>query len=319
MPRSAKAARLRHDYKAHIRATQISERRVFAYCEGNVHDPYLYSELMQKAQTSGERYFQLYRIEEIVGTGGKSALVKLFKYMRRKKLLLSNYKSKPYCHIFFLDKDADDVRRIHLRSSHIFYTELYDLEAHIYRDSDLVRAIAVGLSIDLDVVPPAYHEPAGWIEAKAVHWRKWLVLCLFSSIYNLNCGCGYGRTSNINHGLLGMTNDTAFEGFKAQLQIKSRMANSEFDNRFGSVQRAIQTLASKGMLSLVFKGKWLEAIINAELQSVFSPGGKISTVGIGPRISSASMALFDFNSRWAGQHMERISILAAQVLSSVSR
>src|ERR1700730_7105712 len=96
-PRSAKAARLRHDYKAHIRAVQISERRVFVYCEGRDHDPYIYSELTRRAQPSAETTFEIYRIEEIVGTGGKPAVMKLFRHMRKRRLLLSEYKGKPYC------------------------------------------------------------------------------------------------------------------------------------------------------------------------------------------------------------------------------
>jgi len=307
-PRSAKAARLRHDYKAHIRAIQISERRVFVYCEGRVHDPYVYSELVRKAH---ELPFVIYRIEEIAGTGGKPALVKLFKYMRQKKLLVTTYKGKPYCCLFFLDKDVDDIKGVRCRSGHVFYTELYDLDAHIYRDSNLRRAVAIGLSVNVDIVPPVYEDPARWIEAKAGQWKHWLTLCLFSSIFDVDCGCGYGRTSDINADILGATDISMFENFKARLQTKSGMAKEEFDRRFGSVQRKVQRLRSKGMLSLIFKGKWLESIIRIELQSVF--GGKRVARNIGSRISGAATDSFSFNSGWAGQHIQRAGEITAKV------
>jgi hypothetical protein len=148
--RSPQAARLRHDYKAHIRAVQISERRVFVYCEGREHDPYIYSELTRRAQPSAETTFEIYRIEEIAGAGGKPAVMKLFRHVKKRRLLLAEYKGKPYCCLFFIDKDIDDIKRGRSRSAHVFYTELYDLEAHIYRDSDLRRAVAIGLSVNLD-------------------------------------------------------------------------------------------------------------------------------------------------------------------------
>jgi hypothetical protein len=232
--------------------------------------------------------------------------------MRINKLLMTEYKGKPYCCLFFCDKDVDDIKRVLRRSTHVFYTELYDLEAHIYRDCDLRRAIAIGLSLNLDVVPSLYNDTAGWIEAKAQHWEHWLVLCLFSSIFNVDCGCSYGRVSNINPALLGAADIPAFENFRAQLQNNSGMGKAEFKRRFRSVQRMIQRLRSKGMLSLVFRGKWLETIIVAELRSAL--GGRGRATISGPSISSAAMALFDFKSGWAGQHIQRIRDLMAQVL-----
>jgi hypothetical protein len=232
--------------------------------------------------------------------------------MQRKKFLLTEYKGKPYCCLFFVDKDVDDIKRVRRRSRHVFYTDLYDLEAHIYRDSDLRKAVAIGVSVSLDVVPVVYDNPAGWIEAKAVQWEHWLLLCLFSSMFNVDCGCGYGRASCINSGLLGATEIPAFESFKAQLNNKSGIPKEEFDRRFGAVQRTIRRLKSKGMLSLVFKGKWLEAIIMSELEAVFAGKGLARVSG--HLISRAAMASFNFNSGWASQHIQRVSNLMAQVV-----
>jgi hypothetical protein len=63
--------RLTHDYKAHVRAIQISTKRVFAYCEGCKNDPYLYSEMIKRSRPEQQNFYEIYRIEEITGIGGK--------------------------------------------------------------------------------------------------------------------------------------------------------------------------------------------------------------------------------------------------------
>jgi hypothetical protein len=311
--RSATAARLRHDYKAHVRALQISEKRVFVYCEGRVHDPYMYSELTRRAQPSDETMFTIYLIEDIVGTGGKAAVLKLFRYMQKRKLLVTTYKGKPYCCLFFVDKDVDDLsRRRRSKSAHVFYTELYDLEAHIYRDTDLRRAVAIGLSVDVDMVPFAYGDPANWIEATAVQWEHWLILCLFSSRFNIDCGCSYGRVSCINPDLCGATDISAFETFKARLESKCGMRKDEFDRKFKGVQSTIEKLKMRRILSHVFRGKWLESIIVTELQAAF--GGQKRAKISGAIISSVAMASFNFSSSWAGEHIRRVRNFIIEVL-----
>ena len=310
--RSAKAERLRHDYKAHVRAIQISEKRVFAYCEGRVFDPYIYAELLNRAKITDENRFELYRIEEITGTGGKEAALKLFRYLRQRNILDGLYKGKPYYCVFLLDKDVDDITRRKMKSDHLFYTELYDLEAHIYRDCSLAKAVAIALSIGSDLVPHVYRESAAWIESKAARWHHWIMLCLFSSIYSLDCGCGYGRISSINAGLIGPTDCVAFHRFRRQLQGKMGLSQPDFDRQFARVENITNRLKAGGRLSLAIKGKWLESILNQELQLSFE-GKAYSTGSLGVRLSTAAMASFDFGSAWGSQLIAIVSRLFDKV------
>jgi hypothetical protein len=311
--RNAQSGRLRHDYKAHVRAIQISNRRVFAYCEGRSHDPYVYSEMVRKAQPKGDPIFEVYRVEEITGTGGKAALNRLFKHIRKHKLLISNFKGKAFFCAFFMDKDIDDVKRTKLRSGYVFYTKLYDLESHIFCDTDLCRAIAVSLSIPVDMVPVVYSRPYLWIESKSVSWEHWIILCIFCTMYGLDCGCGYNRASQINAAMLGPSDLAEFQRFKFQLGQISGVSNHEFARRFAKIEKIVQKLRAKGELSSVFKGKWLEAIMTAELQRHFH-GKQVVLNSIGPRVSSAAMALHNFDSVWASTHVARLSQLISQVI-----
>ena len=298
--------RPRHDYKAHFRAIQMSTRIMFAYCEGRSCDPYVYSELVRRAQPAGEKTYELYRIEEITGTGGKAALIQTFGVMRKKRLLTSNFKGKSFACVFFLDKDVDDLKRRRLRSDHIFYTALYDLEAHILRDCDLVRALAIGLNTDIEEISPSYRNAASWVEAKATQWEHWLRLCVFSALFDLDCGCGYGRPSQVHSASTGETDITAYTRFKARLATKSGLSESEFNREFARIEKTIARMKKRNSLSLIFKGKWLNSILSNEVHRQFS-GKPINFDGLSTRTFGAAMACFSFDTGWARAHVGRLS------------
>jgi hypothetical protein len=302
------ARRLTRDYRAHLRAIQISSRTVFSYCEGKRNDPYIYSELIARAKSESSNFYNVYRIEEITGTGGKRELTRLYNYFRKRSLLMSTFKGKSFCCVFFMDKDIDDLRRALARSDHVFYTTLYDLESHIYCDSDLRRAIAVCLSIDIRHVPLMYNNTREWLEAKALGWEEWVTLCVYSTLYKVDCGCGYGRPSAINPSPLDSADARAFENFKGSLERKSKVSREVFSSRFSAVQRIVHRLKVRGSLSSIFKGKWLDNIISAELEDTFK-GKPVDLQVIGPRLLAAATTTFDFSSDWALQHIDKLSIL----------
>ena len=131
-------------------------------------------------------------------------------------------------------------------------------------------------------------------------------------MFEVDCGCGYGRLSTINPSLLDETNVSAYEGFKLALQTKSGVSKEVFERRLATLQRAVNRHKSRRTLSTMFKGKWIEAILSAELDRKFK--GKIVDFHIvGPRLSSVATTLFDFSSDWASRHIDRLSNLFSQV------
>jgi hypothetical protein len=232
--------------------------------------------------------------------------------MGKRKLFLSNFKGKSFCCVFFIDKDIDDLRRKLLKSNHVFYTKTYDLEGEIYRNTDLHKAVAISLSIDMNHVPLCYHNAVLWVEAKAAHWEQWLTLCAYAGVHKVHCGCDYGRISAINPSLLGDTDVAKYENFKRELQKKDPVPLAKFDKRYLALQRRINRLKSGGELSRLLKGKWLENIISAELQLAFK-GKPVDLQAIGPKLSSATASLFDFSSGWAREHIWRLSLLCSRI------
>src|SRR4051812_43443953 len=52
----------------------------------------------------------------------------------------------------------------------------------------------------------------------------------------------------------------------------------------------------------LFKGKWLENILSAELAGTFR-GQPVVLGGVGPKLSVAAVAIFDFSAGWASRHI----------------
>jgi hypothetical protein len=313
VPSFSREARLTRDYQAHLRAIQISNNELFAYCEGRQIDPYIYSEILSKSGISRSHKFAIHRIEHITGTGGKDALFKLHDYMRTRKHLISKYKGKfLYC-VFFVDKDIDDLQRKTRRSLHIFYTALYDIEVHLYRDGNLRRSIAVALSTDVKSIPVKYDVPAVWIESKAFEWRHWLTLCIFSKIYDIQSDCSYKRPSIINNTSDEMELLEKFESFKLNLFKLSKLEKSEFQKKFQKVENKIESLSRDRALSSILKGKWLIGIISSELRDDLF-GLKPDFNAFSHKLLTALQSNFDFYSNWSTQIMERLCELDSKVI-----
>jgi hypothetical protein len=108
------------------------------------------------------------------------------------------------------------------------------------------------------------------------------------------------------------TNIKAYEDFKIELRKKYPVPRALFEQQFASVQRAVIRRRSQGTLSCLFKGKWLESIVSAELEHAFR-GKSVNLRAVGPRLSSAAVTMFNFSSDWAQAHIEKLSELFARI------
>ena len=305
--------RLRRKPDSQAKALKISERKVFGICEGRSFDPYVYSELMKRAFPTSEQFFQINRVEEIAGLSGKKGIMQLLQELRSRKALATEFKGKNFCCVFFMDKDIDDICNKRFKSSAVFYTDAYDLEGQLYRDSNLHRAVAVGLQAELDLVPTDYQNAAKWISDRAFNWHQWLILCIFSEIHQVDAGCSFGRTSVINQFLIGPTDHSRYLAFKNSLKVKSGLSAVEFDQEFQVIENLYEDLIRRGVLWTVFKGKWLEAILEAELKSKLQ-GKLVNFNGLGARVSTAVLGHFDAQSLWARKMITRLNKVITKVL-----
>jgi hypothetical protein len=132
-----------------------------------------------------------------------------------------------------------------------------------------------------------------------------VTLCAFSSVAGVDCGCGYGRPSVINPRHLGGTDVDKFEGFKANLKMK---CGEEFEEQFLTVQQVVVAHKDKKVLSYLFKGKWLENIITAELFEAFA-GQPVNLSNVGAMLSGAAVATFNLDSERSRSLITRLAAL----------
>ena len=305
--------RLRRKPDSQEKALKISERKVFGICEGRSFDPYVYSELIKRAFPTSKRFYQINRVEEIEGLSGKNGILKLLKELKSRKVLAAEFKGKDFCCVFFMDKDIDDILKMRFRSSAVFYTDAYDLEGQLYRDSNLLHAVAVGLQAELDLVPSDYRSAAKWISDRAVAWHEWLILCIFSEMHQVHVGCSFGRISPINPFLIGQTNHDQYLAFKSSLKSMSGFSATKFDKEFKDIESLCEGLLRRGVLWTVFKGKWLEAILEAELKSKLQ-GKLVNFNGVGARVSTSVLGHFDAQSSWAKKVIIKLNKVITKVL-----
>jgi hypothetical protein len=98
-----------------VRAHQISRVRLNLFVEGGI-DSYFYGQICQQV-LPGRFEYQLWPSTVLGAAGaGKSHVLKTFDSLRRRKLLVMDFKGQRKASIFFVDKDADDLRRTIKRS-----------------------------------------------------------------------------------------------------------------------------------------------------------------------------------------------------------
>lgn len=295
--------RLQHNPEAFVRVVQLSQKDVFAFCEGKRLDPFFYAKLMDEALSGSGLVYEMIEINEVARSGGKMALKEIFDIFERKGKLALNKNGKTASCIFFFDKDADCVLGKNIKSKHAIYTKYYDVEAHIFRECDLSHSIAVAASLSPARVPSKYAVAPEWCEECAVRWREWIALCLYSQRYKKNKGCGYSRLSIINgDDFISGTNLEAFSKLLNSLRDAAE-SHEEFDSNFKDIEDIVVSLIKCNDLFKLMKGKWLSTIIESELRSELSSG---DLNGVASRIVSAGLASISFSSAWAEYFLEKI-------------
>jgi len=143
-------SRLRHSESACLRRLQISRHNLFAFVEGPTLDPFFYGRIcLQACKNNGISYRVCTANELPENAGGKTSLVRFYRYVRAKGKLVSELNGKRTALVFFLDKDLDDIGRCKCRSHHVIYTKYYDAQNHVFKHADFIRGVSSAASIDI--------------------------------------------------------------------------------------------------------------------------------------------------------------------------
>lgn len=282
-------SRLTHSSSGFLRSLQVSSAQFFAFVEGGIDRPFFERIVMQICEPLNLRH-QVIAVREVSGSaGGKTALLKLFSELRKKRLLTSAPFGKKMALTFFVDKDCDDFCRRKLRSPHLFYSDTYDIESHLFSCGNLQRALADACGLTLQQAQQTIPNQQAWLGAIASHWKAWIALCLITNSKHLNCGCTYDRVSQINPQPFAAPEQAALQAYKLQISQAAGLSHAALEKLFVSTCNRIEATLAAGQPMRYFKGKWLLHALQKYLETIpRTPDALIN--GAGEKVRTALLA-----------------------------
>lgn len=250
--------RLIHDPASLLMACKMSRTDFFCFVEGVDNDKYFYSQLTKTTFQDNDLKAEFPSANVLTPEGrhgGKTPLISFFRYLNSVKSLKSDFKGKTTTFVFLLDKDVDELKKIHVRSKYILYTEHYDLQNYLFMHGDVINAAAAGASITVDSLVDTLGDKNSWAANCTTTWKEWVTICLFLRINDLSLA-GYAKSSEINVNEYGPVDQRLLNSYRALALKKSGLDKAIFDTRYSEVEGLVDTFYAKGKANKIFKGKW---------------------------------------------------------------
>lgn len=306
-------SRLRHSIKGLVRSLQVSGSQVIVFMEGHENDPYFYLKICDSVCGPAGVSFGHRLAKELPGdTGGKDRLISFFKYLRRKKLLISDFKGKTTAFLFFLDKDIDDLMRTLVRSPHVVYTKYYDVENHIFAAADLAESSAAAASLDRATIAAALGNYDRWRAGKAELWKDWIKICIFTRKKRIRGAGNFGVASRINDPPNGPVQNALVVGHLEGLQVATGLPRDEFNKAFGRVSKLVDGLFRNGEHDKVFKGKWYTIFLTSEIKGI-AAGRQYNQRNLEGRLKTAAAMTVNFDAPWSEYFKEPLRAVVARL------
>ncbi|MGA1813320.1 hypothetical protein VH571_13155 [Frondihabitans sp. 4ASC-45] len=276
----------------------MSRAKLQVFVEGRDLDSYVYGRICRSALPHLFDY-RTTRADELTpaGTGGKQALLAFFSNLRRKKQLVVDFKGQKSGTLFFLDKDLDDLLRKQKRSPHVVYTRSYDIEAEVFREGDIVDAVAALCSLDPTAVQ-ARQQPTDWRHLALNSRRDWVDYCVAAKTHpSLNL-TSYSNVSLMHSKGQLQTDPLKVATISARLAAECSTAGLSLTQvKLKAARQVSRSYASSGGYE-VFKGKWFPEVIHTLAVSHFPvEAGRVTS----------------FKSRLAGHMAQSMSMQAPWV------
>jgi hypothetical protein len=258
--------RLVHSASGNLRAMQISTAQVFAFVEGGLDRPFV--ERLLRLFARVDTRVRVAAIKETPGgTGGKPALLKHFRRLKRKGHLLATAWGKPFVSLFFVDKDADDALRKLVRSPHVAYTPAYDLEGSLFTCGDLIQALASTCLVTRAQAEALIGDIATFMSDLSRNWSDWITLCLIAQFKKQNLGCTFDRVSVINTDPLKPPDQSLLQLWKSNVRASLAISENDFDRLYLRFKKVIDSSIESGEPLRYFNGKWLKYVLQKRLET----------------------------------------------------
>jgi hypothetical protein len=276
----------------------LSRLRLFVFVEGRG-DRYFVDRLCR--HVAGERRDEhevRAAMELPEATGGKQAVLNWFMYLRRRRLLSSDFKGKRWVALFLLDKDVDDYTRSRRRSPHVVYTEPYQIENYYFQFCDLHEVAAAASGLDRHAIAESIGDPVAWRRDVAERWHGWIVLCLAAQLSGANVESNYGVKSRINEMTYGAESEELRLAYEERLARATGWPSGEFREFLERVGRRVARAFARGRHDAVFKGKWYAGFLLDPIDRA-ARGRAYATDGLENRLVQTAMYGTEVAGEWA--------------------
>lgn len=260
------SSRLIHSERAEKRAMDISSSELFVYVEGGLDRTFSDIVIDEWSRKCGVRYTAK-SVKEVTGTGGKPSLLALFARYKKKGQLNYVAFGKPIKCLFLLDKDCDDYYRRMKRSSHILYTNTYDLEGHLACSVNFFAAYATACHSTPGHVKACIGDFRSWIGDKVLLWKEWIALCMVSGKWRVNTGATFDRVSAVNVPPLALSDPVMVSWFLSGIAVAAGKSEEATKRDFDRAIAAVSMSVMENEPLRYFKGKWLSNVFASAAES----------------------------------------------------
>lgn len=304
--------RVLHSYSGHLRLMQMSATQLFVFVEGKQCDPYFFAEVCS-ATLNHRVTYKISTAREISGdTGGKTALLAFFAFLRERKSLVTELGGQKTACIFFLDKDVDDIQRTKRRSPHVVYTQHYDVQNYVFQHGDLVKGSAAAASVDRRRLQTDLGDASRWCRHVAMLWRDWVGLCLLLFEDGIPGEANYRVSSRVQARPCGPTDPVALRTLTRVIARRANLPVAELRRRLGISASKVDRYYARGEHHRVFKGKWFASVLADDIVRIMA-GTPYDNKGLAGKLPCAVAATLDFSENWADHFKQPLRDIAGML------
>lgn len=285
----------------------ISRKELFVIVEGRRLDRVFYDSLLNANRRAARVGYEVVLCEEVwPGAGGKESALQIFQDLRRRGRLQQQTRTRSHLIAFALDSDFDSVLARRKRSHHLFYTEACDVEAEVFINGDLTRALALSLSITNTDASTLANSLSGFVEDLANTWREWITLCCVALGMRSRCSVHPSKRSLVNRDAYGQLDTAKLAAAIAEVRATCGInANPAIEPW---IRARVDGVYRRGQHRLLVKGKNLPTYLTWRLTPLITHT-IVDSAHFRTLITHSMLHTLDFESDWASKFHTQIDEL----------
>jgi hypothetical protein len=297
---------------AFLNRVRMSNRaRLFVVVEGISTDKWFYEELCLSSHFLKAAGYEIYSVDSISDDdrlnagGGKSRVLELYRFASKRKSLTVSNKHQTNSIMFCVDADHDRIANSIIRSRHVTYTRLPDVEAHLIDCLDVVTFFRRSRSATIVEARGFEGQLGDWRETIANSWKGWFELCLTAHL----CGIrnpALGTPPKLVKGALSECDADAITGLRSK--IVDRVGEVEFDKQYARAVDRLSSVFGRNKGYILLKGKWLISHLRRKVND-FSTRNGLQSLGNDEAAWEAIKGAVSFSPQWTRYFVKRFEKL----------